>query len=569
VTETANRAPPLHSLTGLRFLAALAVFISHVREHLFEGATLLLIGGPAVSFFFVLSGFILTWVYHEQLAITGTRRFYLTRLARIWPLHLACLLLAVILVVPLNSVTDKSSAFIAQLLLVHAWFPVRDWMHGFNSVSWSISTEAFFYLAFPWLLAKTNARPLVVFFLSLAVASALVLGGQWYLSQAGPGTWLQPETMAICHPLVRLPEFVLGILTCRIFRGRGKSLLPAIRKIVPTFRATFVEAACFATIGLLFWQVSMTGFAVKLDQWAGVVTGAWLRVAMWMGLFAVTIAIFALQKGAISRLLGTRTLIWLGEISYAFYLVHHIVVRTVSMSFLDGTSFVIVTFLISLSASAILYRLVEIPWRQAILAERVPLRQRFVLVWNTASRWLFGSPVSVAHFALLAISASSLWWLPDVLQGDGRVQEVIARSEPRLSNIRFKGEATLLGATIERGNRGRRIRLVWRFEPDVSRQRVLHVIDGEGRIVSSLPPRHPRLFGAGSQGTPLLDEFWLPNGMLTGARAVVTGFWSPERGDAVLIGPQQTESSASPVLQRLELFPIKPRGRAQSEKNRP
>lgn len=66
-------AARLHSLTGLRFVAAFLVFVAHSAESFRAGDTtdlrapwrFLFLGGVGVSFFFVLSGFVLTWSHCE------------------------------------------------------------------------------------------------------------------------------------------------------------------------------------------------------------------------------------------------------------------------------------------------------------------------------------------------------------------------------------------------------------------------------------------------------------------------------------------------------------------------
>src|SRR5688500_18317145 len=89
----------IDALTSLRFVAAALIVLHHSRG-LFDFDQSL--GDPfqlsqAVSFFFVLSGFILTYVY-PSLGDTGARRFFLARVARIWPAHVAAFLLIVALV---------------------------------------------------------------------------------------------------------------------------------------------------------------------------------------------------------------------------------------------------------------------------------------------------------------------------------------------------------------------------------------------------------------------------------------------------------------------------------------
>lgn len=99
------RRTPRHiaSHTAMRGVAALIVVFYHLRFGAdvllpFEEATALFARGYLwVDFFFLLSGFVLTYVYGEARWDAGSvRRFYVARVARVYPLHLAtlCLLIA-------------------------------------------------------------------------------------------------------------------------------------------------------------------------------------------------------------------------------------------------------------------------------------------------------------------------------------------------------------------------------------------------------------------------------------------------------------------------------------------
>ena len=154
--QTGSRATRIHSLTGLRFFAALTVVLVHSYQ-IRTGSYLLGPGATnAVTFFFVLSGFILTWVYHERIATIGTWKFYLARFARVWPLHVACFALFVwvnwYFAYENLFVADQAWQIASNLTLTQSWVPIEKWAMRFNGPSWSISTELGFYLLFPLLL---------------------------------------------------------------------------------------------------------------------------------------------------------------------------------------------------------------------------------------------------------------------------------------------------------------------------------------------------------------------------------------------------------------------------------
>src|SRR5580704_11495728 len=156
--------PRLNALTTLRFLAALHVVLFHMR------VTGVLPGGPwwyqnfssvgyiGVNLFFVLSGFILVYTYANT--TVSPRRFWQARFARIYPAYALSLLLSApffffavrYLDIPFLAWSKQHlvAACVLTLTLLQSWFPeaALTW----NAVCWSLSVEAFFYLAFPLLL---------------------------------------------------------------------------------------------------------------------------------------------------------------------------------------------------------------------------------------------------------------------------------------------------------------------------------------------------------------------------------------------------------------------------------
>ena len=115
----------LKPLIGLRFLAAFAVFVAHVpgswQDYDFGKAP---VGAAGVSFFFVLSGFILAYVYVPRLkaSVSGkfpVKEFYFRRVARIWPLHLATLLISLLVVLGWKSFQQQAHVFLKSFFNVY------------------------------------------------------------------------------------------------------------------------------------------------------------------------------------------------------------------------------------------------------------------------------------------------------------------------------------------------------------------------------------------------------------------------------------------------------------------
>ena len=133
-----------------------------------------------VSYFFILSGFILVVSSTTKSGQPTDRQFWLNRFARIYPLYLLAFLLTALLVATIGDeqFLYVESAFakpaLASALLVQAWIP--DYAFYLNYPGWSLSVEALFYALFPFLFRVLRS----VSTLSLVVLSV----GSWLLNQA-------------------------------------------------------------------------------------------------------------------------------------------------------------------------------------------------------------------------------------------------------------------------------------------------------------------------------------------------------------------------------------------------
>ncbi len=183
----------LPTLTSLRFFAASLIVAYH------SGAILGtfdisrgIAASQGVSFFFVLSGFILAHAYPQLPDRAVILRFYLARFARIWPTHAVTLLVWVIAIYGFSQATilwhHGGLRLVATLALVQSWVPIEVWDTSFNGVSWSISTEAFFYLSFPILIRRFERRWPIIF-----LVEAGAVGVALFVSSLGSGPIKQFE----------------------------------------------------------------------------------------------------------------------------------------------------------------------------------------------------------------------------------------------------------------------------------------------------------------------------------------------------------------------------------------
>jgi peptidoglycan/LPS O-acetylase OafA/YrhL len=321
-------------------------------------------GYLAVDGFFVLSGFILSYVYRDAFARSapGTYpRFLIARIARIYPVHLAMTLVVVALlgVMVLGTgfqprVAERFSLreLLLHLTLLHGWGFSR--MLSWNYPSWSISAEWFAYLCFPLVYRAVLQQPGTG---RAAAIAASALGGLAAFEQLGPNGSL---SYTYEYALVRIGfEFVLGsalLMLARAWlarpdRQRGRAVRPhALLALAGAFGCVFV-APDAATVGML----------------------------------ALTILFLSHPHDLLARSLGTRPMVYGGETSYAVYMTHAIVqgvaiiaIRAVPvLGLVPGWLRLISLMAVVQAASGVVYALVERPGRSWVrrIGEAMILRR--------------------------------------------------------------------------------------------------------------------------------------------------------------------------------------------------
>jgi peptidoglycan/LPS O-acetylase OafA/YrhL len=342
-------APSLPSLTGMRWMAALLVFGLHVRNYgYFGGMGARLVnwgfgaGASGVSFFFVLSGFVLMWS-----ARPGDRApaFWRRRVARIYPVHLITAAVALLMAFTLDHQSKPTpDAALANVLLAHSWW--RPWWQTLDPVSWSLACEAFFYAVFPLLgslLRRLGARG------SAALAGASVLA-VFVLAWSDAHNMVTMEVASF--PAARLPEFILGAAVARLVllgRWRGPGLQTSLALaiigyfLIPQFARGYPSTAC-----------TIIGFTLLIPAAAVADTRGW--PSPWRH----------------------PKLVRLGELSFAFYMIHLLVLRAGTHVFdpsphfdaLSGLAATGVAFAVSLGLAWCLYEGVECPGRRVLLSRR-------------------------------------------------------------------------------------------------------------------------------------------------------------------------------------------------------
>ena len=282
-----------------------------------------------VSFFFVLSGFILAWNYPVLTNWADRRKFWLARFARIWPLHLVTCVLWIALVFNFDRASnfpgiDGLLKLATNLLLLQVWIPQHNWVLSFNGVAWSISTEFFFYAMFPLLIALWKKRwHQLMLIQALVIFSVLVFNTLHAVPGAEDHSDYNLMELLSFHPIIRIFEFSIGIALSQLVEK-----LAAAKIQLNNFQWLTIECAA-----LLVAVVSMLVAAnpIGLRQTLGVPAGIYFSKDGLSLIWGLLIGVFALSRGPLTRFLSLRFAVFLGEISFALYLSHAIVIHYVEI----------------------------------------------------------------------------------------------------------------------------------------------------------------------------------------------------------------------------------------------
>jgi peptidoglycan/LPS O-acetylase OafA/YrhL len=299
-TSVFEHRPPLPALTGLRFFAAAYIILFHTKFAQDAGTrnlglidTFLSSGFLAVTLFFLLSGFILAYVYAGRTATARDKRqFWQARFARIWPLYAASLLFVSLLM----HLTPPVPIAAAVLLMVQAWNPFSPEMaQAWSGVCWTLSVEAFFYLLFPFVQSwlDRQSRRTVPIFLAANIALCLIFNISWRT----PGYPIYGPYRFVPLALLHTPEFFIGMIVGNLYLRRSSATQPA-----PRFGWCTYLAAATSLALLCLRNLPATSFAVLT--------------------FAILLFGLATEATLVRRFLSLRAIVFGGEISYAMYLLH-------------------------------------------------------------------------------------------------------------------------------------------------------------------------------------------------------------------------------------------------------
>lgn len=351
----------LRALTGIRGLASIGVFLAHINAGLenLVHAKKYLFAQPYVDFFFILSGFVISYVYMSKASWNKEflHKFYVARFARIYPLYIFSMLVAGALIAirfyalpGLNAVS-----IIKQLVLVSA-LPEIGLKHFLVFTSWSVSIEWWLYiLLFPILFSivkyrKYLASPLII----VGIMALLAI----YMDRLPEGGQFTRDW----------PAWIRGVA------GFTVGWLLHHHHANNTWFAQICKKYC--TLFFTLWIVII----LALPQYTG--------IQPWWALIVSPFLLLGLcydDATAASKLFSAKLAVYLGDVSYSIYLLHPLVLIVLKKIFnkvhlaptAEGLIYASVAIVVTLTISHITYSYLEKPmrgWLQLKLNKKVNLK---------------------------------------------------------------------------------------------------------------------------------------------------------------------------------------------------
>lgn len=378
-SQTMSPKPQLLPLTGLRFFLALWVVTYHqMWPENYLGPLLaglpqsifciLRTGYVAVGVFFVLSGFVLSYAHSLETRFSSSQlvTFAVARFARIYPIYcFGLLVIAPLILVPVlgdwPAAAHEAAKGVLNATLLQSWVPPA--VFSWNAPGWSLSNEAFFYCCFPligvalWKLSRWRS---ILIAASLIWAAALIAPLIAFIAPLRP-FGIAPATSSPWDanpfwgnfisftPVLRMGDFCIGILLCRIYEElrRKNSYL----------------------LGRGYW-LYLPGILLEVLvlSHANVLPLAFVQNGLLLPLHSLVILGFALGGGIVSRLLSTAPLVFLGNASYAMYIMHvpiffwmnKIAKRLFGLT-LSGLAWMVCYLAIVVCVSSVLFKVLEQP----------------------------------------------------------------------------------------------------------------------------------------------------------------------------------------------------------------
>lgn len=350
--ETIKKSNYINSFLGLRFIVVTCLFFHHldmfnslnIPEWVDKWMPWFNEGYFSVNFFFILSGFVVSYGYTERLKNHDVtqKKFILNRFAHLCPTHI--LALAVCLIVYKSGKTIISHLTNPVLwlnaLMLHAWIPDMSGSIAFsyNGLAWTVSAEWFCYFAFLLILRLSRKER----WLLTGTAWAFIICNAWLGAQGiiSIQTWIY-----YINPLFRMADFMLGMALFDLYK-QG------------IFKPKSKTVASLSEIMAIVILVAFIVIAVKMPS----INWTWRWQIFYTLPSALLVYVFSFNLGILSRILSSSIFRQLGKLALPIYLFHQIVLalcKQYALPYLDSNIAIVATSIVAFMITLILAWIIE------------------------------------------------------------------------------------------------------------------------------------------------------------------------------------------------------------------
>ena len=288
---------------------------------------------------------------------------------------------------------------------------------------------------------------------------------------------LDPRIFAHFFPPFRLLEFMTGMAAGMIFLRRTAKAMPFVaassRGWKATAKATALEIFVLAlSMGCfqIFFCTGVFRYVHNIEIW-GPTLKHWLSFSGGMFFHAAVIYVFARSTGWVARFSGSRTMVFLGEISFAFYMIHYPLIHVIKDKFWFSSNFSVGYFalfalILCIGVSAWLYYLVEIPVKTTALkwyAGDFKFRQLAAEILVKPTQSLAQSPLIFTLVLLIVVPIGITKLYKRVDRKSFTAAAIVESASPEFQPVSFGEQVELLAADVVPRRGSARVNTVWRF----------------------------------------------------------------------------------------------------------
>ncbi len=357
----------IEQLTFTRFIAAIAIVVFHFGKEVFPFNTdnlsfIFRQANVGVSYFFVLSGFVMIIAYGQKDRISPGK-FLKNRFARVYPVYFFSIIILLVYRL-LSTVELDKTGFTLNVLLVQSWVPGK--ALSFNYPGWSLAVEFLFYLSFPVLFNKIYTKfsyqklllPVFLIWIATQIVFHIGLVSDFY--EPVPG---KSRDLLYYFPLMHINQFLVGNIVGLFFVNKLKNVKANVD-------------------WLIIMVIVILCILLKYNKSFDFHNGLLIIV------FVPLIVLLSINKGFITKFSNKKVCIYLGEISFGIYILQCPVYRWILSAFSHfGIENPYLEFYVPLAVlillSALSYNFIELPMRERIKNFQLARRKVKLQVSNT------------------------------------------------------------------------------------------------------------------------------------------------------------------------------------------